>query len=202
MDNPPRKDDFKKIVKSHVVSYWENHLRGEASVLSSLRFIKPNFMSLTKPHPLWTTTNGNPHEVSKALQQARFLSGRYRTNSLMKHWNPGSKGLCYAPDCENSTETIEHILLECQAYTKQRQQLVSMWLATQVQEVYPLVLEALSASKDYLLQFIIDCSSLPQVILARQHHGDIIHNEVFRLTRTWCFVLHRERMRVHGRWSK
>ena len=200
LDSPPRKDDFRKLVKSHVISYWENHLRGEASVLTSLAFFKPNYMSLTKPHPLWTTTNGNPHEVSKAMQQARFLSGRYRTNSLMKHWNPGSKGLCNYPECEDAIETIEHILLDCKAYTKQRQQLVSMWLATQVFEVYPLILDALSASKNYLLQFIMDCSPLPQVILAKQHYGDIIHNEIFKLTRTWCFVLHRERMRIHGRW--
>ena len=201
MDNPPSKDDYKKIVKSHVLSYWENQLRGEASVLSSLAFFKPNFMSLTKPHPLWTTTNGNPHEVSKAVQQARFLSGRYRTNSLIKHWNPGCKGLCSAPDCENVSETIAHILLECQAYTKQRQQLIALWLATKIPEVYPLILEALTSSKEYLLQIIIDCSSLPQVILSRQQYGDIIHKEIFRLTRTWCFVLHRERMRLLGRWS-
>ena len=201
MDNPPSKDDYKKIVKSHVLSYWENQLRGEASVLSSLAFFKPNFMSLTKPHPLWTTTNGNPHEVSKAVQQARFLSGRYRTNSLIKHWNPGCKGLCSAPDCENVSETIGHILLECQAYTKQRQQLIALWLATKIPEVYPLILEALTSSKEYLLQFIIDCSSLPKVISSRQQYGDIIHKEIFRLTRTWCFVLHRERMRLLGRWS-
>ena len=118
-------------------------------------------MSLTKPHPLWTTTGGNPHEVAKAVQQARLLSGRYRTNALMKHWNQSYTGQCSAPGCV-ATETIEHIIIDCKAYTETRHKLLSMWLSTQSQEVYKLVLHALTSSKDYLLQFILDCSSLPK----------------------------------------
>ena len=30
-------------------------------------------------NPLWTSASGNPYEVSKAIQQGRLLSGRYRT---------------------------------------------------------------------------------------------------------------------------
>ena len=199
LDNPQSKDDFKKMVKARVIDYWETRLRGEASLLQSLIYFKPNYMSLTKPHPLWTTTGGNPHEVAKAVQQARLLSGRYRTNALMKHWNQSYNGQCSAPGCV-SIETIEHIIIDCIAYTETRQKLLSMWLSTQSQEVYKLVLHALTSSKDYLLQFILDCSSLPNVIAASQVYGEVIFREVFRLTRTWCFAMHRERLRIHGRW--
>jgi hypothetical protein len=75
LDNPPNKEAFKKLIKARVVDYWETKLRGEASLLSSLVYFKPEFMSLTKPHPIWTTAGSNPYEVSKAIQQARFLSG-------------------------------------------------------------------------------------------------------------------------------
>ena len=156
-------------------------------------------MNFTKPNPLWTTTGGNPHEVAKAVQQARLLSGRYRTNTLIKHWNQSYTGQCSAQGCV-SKETIEHIIIDCTAYTEIRQKLLSMWLSTQFHEVYKLVLHALTSSKNYLLQFILDCSSLPKVIAANQVHGDVIYNEVFRLTRTWCFAIHRERLRIHGRW--
>ena len=199
LDNPPSKDDLKKMVKARVLDYWETRLRGEASLLQSLIFFKPNFMSLSKPHPIWTTTGGKPHEVAKAVQQARLLSGRYRTNELLKHWNHLQTGLCSAPGCD-SKETVTHIIIECRAYTNIRQKLLSMWLSTHSQEVYTLVLEALTSTKEYLTQFILDCSSIPQVIKAKQKYGEVIFSEIFRLTRTWCFTLHRERLRIQGRW--
>ena len=33
LENPPSKEKFKKTIKSHVISYWENKLRSEASPL-------------------------------------------------------------------------------------------------------------------------------------------------------------------------
>ena len=200
LENPLSKDDFKKITKAHVINYWETKLRGEASMLTSLLNFDPNYMSLTKPHPIWSTPKSNPHEISKAIQQARFLSGRYRTEMLTKHWNPASTGCCKAPGCKIQ-ESVEHILLDCQQYTPERHKLVSMWLSTEVSEVYHLVLHAFTSKKSYLLQFILDCSILPEVIQSKQKHGDIILNELFRLTRTWCFNVHRARMKMLGRWS-
>ena len=82
LENPPNKDVMKKYVKAKIVSYWELKLRGEASLLPSLRYFQPERMSLTKPHPIWLTAGSNPHEISKAVQQARLLSGRYRSASL------------------------------------------------------------------------------------------------------------------------
>ena len=60
LNNPPSKLQFKKMVKASVTNYWEIKLRGEASFLDSLQFFKPNFMSLGRPHPLWTTCRSDP----------------------------------------------------------------------------------------------------------------------------------------------
>ena len=157
-------------------------------------------MSLSAPHPIWSTSKNNPHEVAKAVQQARLVSGRYRSESLVKYWNPSSTGKCKAPTCSNIQETVEHILLDCSQYTEERHKLVSMWLRTKYQEVHYLVLNAFSASKSHLMQFILDCSTLPEVISAKQKHGDYILDETFRLTRTWCFIIHKARMKMLGRW--
>ena len=170
-------------------------------MLPSLVNFNSNFMSLTQPHPIWTSAKSNPHEVAKAVQQARFLSGRYRTESLVKHWSPGNSGMCQAEGCHQESETVEHILLKCTAYTKSRRKLISMWLNTENVEAHRLVLEAFSSKTEHLLQFIIDCSTLPTVITSRQEHGEELINELFRLTRTWCFVIHRERMKMLGRWN-
>ena len=58
------------------------------------------FMSLTKCHPLYTSCGSSPWEVEKAVTQSLLLSGRYRLESLTRHWTPGNRGgLCSLPDC-------------------------------------------------------------------------------------------------------
>ena len=199
LDFPPTKDDFKKLINAHVTSYWEVKLRGEATLLPSLRYFKPEYMSLKTPHQLWKTAGSNPYEVAKAIQQARFLSGRYRAGNLEKHWSQNKEGTCL--NCHKGTETTEHILIFCKAYTETKKNLYSLWLSTKIPAVYQLVLRALSSDKDYLLQFLLDCSVLPTVIRAAQEHGSIIYKELFYLTRTWCFAIHKQRMKGLGRWN-
>ena len=201
LDNPPKKEVFMRLVKAKVVDYWEKKLRGESSLLSSLVNFKPEFMSLTKPHLIWTTAGSNPYEVSKAIQQARFLSGRYRTENLAKHWSRNKEGYCLSPTCQNQIETVQHILIECPAYLECKKRLYSLWLSSKNPVVYHLILAALSTEKEYLLQFLLDCSVLPEVITATQSYGEGIFSELFYLTRTWCFSVHRERMKMLGRWN-
>ena len=202
LQNPPNKETFKNLVKAKVVNYWEIKLRGEASLLSSLVYFRPEFMSLTKPHPIWRTAGSNPYEVSKAIQQARFLSGRYRTESLASHWTTNSGGFCLSATCNKEVETVEHILLSCPAYSDCKKRIYSLWLSNQNQIVRRLFLQAFQSERGYLLQFVLDCSVLPSVIEADQtSEGDSLLNELFYYTRTWCFSIHRERMKMLGRWN-
>ena len=202
LQQKPSKKEFKKQVKAKVLSYWESQLRGESSLLPSLKYFHPEFMNLTKPHPIWATAGSNPYEVSKAIQQARFLSGRYRSNSLTKHWsNSNREGYCLAVTCDNQVETIEHILVHCKSYSDCRQRLYYLWLNTQNTVVHNLIIEALTSDAEYLVQFILDCSVLPKVISATQAHGSEILSILFSLTRSWCFSIHRQRMKSLGRWN-
>ena len=144
----------------------------------------------------------NPYEISKAIQQARFLSGRYRSADLTKYWSRTNKeGYCLADTCINVVESIEHILVFCKAYSDCRQRLYYQWLTTQNTVVHNLVIEALASDTDYLVQFILDCSVLPQVISATQAHGSEIMHILFHLTRSWCFSIHKQRMKNLGRWK-
>ena len=142
------------MIKSHVISYWENKLRGEAAPLLSLSYFHPSFMSLVKPHPIWTTVGSNPFEVTKAIQQARFLSGRYRSESLASHWSTNTNGYCLAPTCNTTVETIEHILTECASYRETMRNLCNLWLSVSNPHVLILVLDAL-------------CNGIFHAILAR-----------------------------------
>ena len=77
MSSTPSKSSFKKLAKSKVLDYWEAKLRSDASTLTSLSFFKPEFYSLARPHPIFSSAGNNPYEVEKACCQARMLSGRF-----------------------------------------------------------------------------------------------------------------------------
>ena len=48
----------------HVINFWELKLRADADPLLSLKYFKPEFMSLLKPHPLLVTAGAHPYEVA------------------------------------------------------------------------------------------------------------------------------------------
>ena len=86
LQSSPTKSAFKILVKKKIIDLWESTLREEAAKLPSLRFFNPLCMSIQKSHPLWTTAGSSPAKVAKATVQALMLLGRYRTESLTKHW--------------------------------------------------------------------------------------------------------------------
>ena len=79
LSNPPTKLSFKKLSKQKVLNHWNSKLRLSVASLPSLNLFQADFMSLSQPHPIWTSAGSSPYEVRKATVQARMLSGRYRT---------------------------------------------------------------------------------------------------------------------------
>ena len=77
LQSPPKHLYWKKLTKSMVLDFWTAKFRGEAEHLDSLQFFNPSYMSLSSPHPFWTSTD-SPFEVRKPR--------RYRTDSLMRPW--------------------------------------------------------------------------------------------------------------------
>ena len=99
----------KSLIKNKVLDFWQSTFRKDCSPLLSSKYFKPEYMSLQKPHPIWTTCGKNSYEVAKAIIQAKFLSGRYRSESLICHFSRGN-----SPNCsicpEKPVGSIEHIL--------------------------------------------------------------------------------------------
>ena len=85
INQPLSKDAFKSQVTQKVLDHWQVSLRREAMSKSSLLFFNPSSMSLSLPHPLWTSCSSNPFEVNKARVQAALLSGKYNSNYLSRH---------------------------------------------------------------------------------------------------------------------
>ena len=160
-------------------------------------------MSLLKPHPLWTTCKSNPFEVNKSVVVARLLSGRYRSDWHCRHWSLTNKeGHCLLCPGENLPGDIEHLLVNCKALEDKRQLLYNFW--TQHSEenlgLRNLINSMRASSTTMFVQFLLDPSVVPQVISGCQKEAFKI-DEVFHLTRTFCYGLHRRRLQLIGRFN-
>ena len=67
------KDQYKSMVKKAVVDYSERKLRADAEPLLYLEYFKPEFMSLTTPHPMLTTAGSCSYQISMCTIQAIIL---------------------------------------------------------------------------------------------------------------------------------
>ena len=204
LENPPSKDAFKNLVKKKVVDYWETLLRVEVDQLSSLSFFKPGYMSLTSCHPIFASAGSSPSKVAMATVQATMISGRYRTEALCSHWTNRSGKCLLSEECMDQLEDIPHIITQCCALNPSRERLMDYtrkYSARLSPPLASLLLNLCSKTDKTLCNFLLDCSTLPEVISATQIHGPIVHEHLFNVTHTWIFVLHRDRLKKLGRWN-
>ena len=84
-------------------------------------------MSLTQPHPLWTTCGSNSYEVNKAFVQEKYLSGRFRTDTLLNHLGRTNSKLCQLhPEDEEVGDRVHHLLL-CPVLADRRDLIFEYW---------------------------------------------------------------------------
>ena len=115
------------MCKLKVIEYWRKELQNDASQLISLRYFKPEFLTLNTPHPIFSTLNGNPYETKKAKIQARFLSGCFRKEKLCRFWSKNKAGICLLDSCKSdeTTEDLEHIIYTCGSLSEKRTKLLN-----------------------------------------------------------------------------
>ena len=199
LDLPLTKESAKCLFKSKVVDYWQEKLRHEASNLPSLCFFKPQFMSLLRPHPLWTTCGSNSYEICKAIIQAKMLSGRYRSDKFVRHFSDsdGTCQLCTSkvPGC------IQHLLVSCPSLAPTRDRLMQeLSMTSDISATRKSIITSSLLSEETAIQFLLDCSTMPNVIVLTQTEGNNTLEELFRFSRSWCYSMHKTRLKLLGRW--
>ena len=126
-----------------------------------------------------------------------MLSGRYRTDKLMRHWSSSNQtGLCSLPGCQAEVGDLRHILLECPALSEARSKAVEHWYAFLVPRpwLFPVVAQHTFGPQEDHLQFLLDPSVLPAVIESNQHR--------FYLARTWNYRIYLTRDKIRKQWNK
>ena len=162
-------------------------------------------MSLSRPHPLLSSAGSSPSKVSMASVQALMLSGRYRTQSLMRHWHKYAKSNCLlSSQCLLEDENIPHVLQLCPALNTTRDKLLNFtqnYCSNLPDIMSKLILKLCHPSSSEFCLFLLDCSALPEVISFAQIYGSGSLVPFFDISRMWIFVLHRERLKRLGRWK-
>ena len=95
---------------------------------------------------------------------------------------------------------MEHILLHCTALDTTRQKMFSLChRVSQEREELKTIINKLMLSGDQLLvQLILDCTVLPEVIKSTGSSGTFIRDRLLYIGRTWCHSIHSERMNQLG----
>ena len=202
--NPPSKAVFKRLVKSKILDFWETELRTEAATKSTLIYFKPEFMSLSHPHQIFLSCSSNPFETNKSICQAALLSGRFKTDYLARHWvkeNP--VGYCVLCTHLQLHDTLEHFLILCDNLTQTRLTILQYWdkFSSEDDIIRNLLLVKLRSPIQTLMQFLIDPSTDPDIIQGVQRKVIKI-DQIFKLTRTWCYALQRKKLQLTGRFRK
>ena len=204
LDRPVPKEKFKDLVNCRIHDTWRIWLTDDASASASLSFFKVAFMSLKTPHPIWTSLDGNPYQAKAAFIQAAFLSGKYRTERVCRFWSKNVHGICLQRECFDLKllEDRTHVLLHCKALNEKRRRLTeeTSRILDQNPIFKPIVNAYLFSDTDDLkMNFLLDCSTLPMVIRAKQLFGNMVFEFMFKISRNWCRALHRERLKLLGR---
>ena len=202
--NPRSKNTFNKLVKSKITDYWENSLRSEAASKTSLKYFKPVFMSLTAPHPMFLSCGTNPFETNKSICQAALISGRFKTDYLARHWtkeNPD--GFCLLCSHLKLHDTVEHFLVFCCSLAQARENVMKYWQSFSSEDdiLRNLLAVKLGSPTQTLVQFLIDPSADSDFIQGVQQKV-IQSDDVFKLTRTWCYALQRLKLQLTGKFRK
>ena len=97
--------------------------------------------------------------------------------------------------------SIEHILLSCTSLENHRTRLLRCVDNSggyhQVVETF--IKKTMSYNSELSVQLLLDCSTIPEVIVMSQTFGDIILEDLFKFSRTWCYTMDRERRKMLGR---
>ena len=116
-------------------------------------------MSLCKPHPLWTTCDSSIYEANKACIQAKYLSGRYRTDKLLSHFSKENSGFCELHPEDPVVGDLLHHLVLCPALQERRKVLFEYWssITASSPPCREIITAIMSSPIQKFMQFILDC---------------------------------------------
>ena len=114
------------------------------------------------------------------------------------NWDMSGARLCGVPG------TLMHIATaECSGLESALLKAVTLWkyfLRTN-QILFPIIRDFSLGDPNIFLKFLLDPSTIPEVIYLQQlYPAETIIDKLCYMTRTWLYVIHKERLKLLGLW--
>ena len=118
----------------------------------------------------------------------------------MRHWSDNTDGFCLLPSCHQVSDDLPHILLHCPSLQEAWDRVMLLWQDhLHAKPNIANICRIYNAECDNeATQLLIDPSVLPETIALTQKYGNDALQTLFYLTRTFCFSLHKYRLKMLG----
>ena len=100
-------------------------------------------------------------------------------------------------------QPVEQCLVHCFSLAQRREVLFEYWdtISAKDDVCGYIITNIKLAPTEVFVQFLLDCSALPEVASLAAIHGNHLLATLFKLTRTYCYSIHRERMKILNLWK-
>ena len=116
---PPSKSEWKDLLNKSVNSVIEKKWRNEIEQKSSLKYVNPEVIKVSKCHPIWSTVRNSVNDSRRAQLKCKLLTGTYILQANRAVFNQ------YQVDptcklCSAAPETRQHFVAECSVFEIER----------------------------------------------------------------------------------
>ena len=99
--------------------------------------------------------------------------------------------------------SIEYLFVQCPVLDDHRKQIhLKLSTSDDMSETAKSLINDSFQSVKSATQMLLDCTPIPAVISAKQIEGPSILHQLFRFSRSWCYTMHKNRLKLVGRWLK
>ncbi|MEW8544375.1 MAG: reverse transcriptase family protein, partial [Candidatus Thiodiazotropha sp.] len=183
------KQQIKEAIDSYIHSQWVSDCK------KSLKYLNIDSLQVGKMHHSLSSLPNNVRDVKKANTKLRLLTGTYILQENRVKFNQ------YVVDdtctlCLANAESREHFLVECSSLEKVRQQFKPHIVQLLSQNNAEAQVKMYLSKAENMTQLLLDsslCGAKGGLVLSKE-----IDFELEKLTRNWCFALHRCRSELLG----
>ncbi|CAG2254375.1 unnamed protein product [Mytilus edulis] len=115
LDIQMKKDELLNKAKKGINAYWIERTTSLAKLYTGLRYLNSDIFMPGKIHPILRIKHQSPRDSKRVPTKIKLLTGTYILQPLRyKIYKEGTEDHCIA--CECKEETLEHLLIECEAW--------------------------------------------------------------------------------------
>ena len=198
--DPPKKSQYKEHILTRVTAFHETELREKAKSNSNMTYLNVSVSGLRGRHHPALSNIVTAYDVLKSRPHLKMLCNDYFTYEKRASQSGGSPHCrsCSTTNQEsavdNPSETLSHILTECNSYSLIRDRMIPEFAHLCEQSISKPNFSDIFCDKNKLVQFILDPTSLN--LQSRVSVSDPNVGLFFQLAKDYCFSIHNRRMSI------